>query len=64
MNDEDLRDFFAGLAMLGMLANQDSDNSKPASIFANASYTMADAMLEARKPKEKEDEERNQSKKS
>ena len=56
MNDEDLRDFFAGLAMLGMLAHPDSDDSKPASIFANASYTMADAMLEARKKEKRNDD--------
>ena len=46
MNDEDLRDLFAGLALQGMLA----ETSLKATVeeFANKSYELADAMMKAR----------------
>ena len=45
MNDEDLRDLFAGMAMQGTLArNQPHDYS----ICATHAYKMADAMIEAK----------------
>lgn len=49
MNDEDLRDLFAGLAMQGMLA----DNSSLLNIngdkhLARTAYALADAMIEAK----------------
>ena len=49
MNDEDLRDLFAGLAMQGMLA----DNSSLLNIngdkhLAITAYSLADAMIEAK----------------
>jgi hypothetical protein len=53
MNDEDLRDFFAGLAMLAMIAHPDSDDLKPPSVYAFGAYKMADAMLKAREERQK-----------
>jgi hypothetical protein len=49
MNDEDLRDLFAGMAMQGMLA----DNSSLLNIngdkhLATTAYSLADAMIEAK----------------
>ena len=53
MNDQDLRDCFAMFAMMGFVNNgakldRDVSDEK----IAGWSYTMADAMLQARKPKE------------
>ena len=56
MNEEDLRDCFAMFAMLGIISREVSD-AKWMSNYADNAYKMADAMLEARKQKEKEDEE-------
>jgi len=47
-----LRDYFAGKALTGMLANvQLSKTTSPhvLAVFARDSYSLADAMLEARK---------------
>ena len=49
MDDEDLRDLFAGMAMQGMLA----DNSSLLNIngdkhLATTAYSLADAMIEAK----------------
>jgi hypothetical protein len=49
MNDEDLRDLFAGMALQGMLA----DNSSLLNIngdkhLATTAYSLADAMIEAK----------------
>ena len=41
-----LRDQFAGQAMMGMLANHEID--KPPAPLAEDAYMLADAMLEAR----------------
>jgi hypothetical protein len=50
MNDDDLRDCFAMFAMVGfMMSNTDWNAEDP--------YTIADKMLEARKLKEKSNEE-------
>ena len=50
MNEEDLRDCFAMLAMTGMLMNgKENDADIPL-----RAYQFADIMLEARKPKEPE----------
>ena len=46
MNDDDLRDLFAGLAMQGIL-HIASFGYNSANV-ARASYEMADAMIEAR----------------
>jgi len=51
MNDEDkgmLRDIFAGLAMNGWIISGDYPNED----IPNIAYVMADAMMEARDPKE------------
>lgn len=48
MNDDDLRDCFAMFAMLGLLIN----GKYPEPEAMQYSYTLADIMLEARKPKE------------
>ena len=43
-----LRDYFAGQAMMGILADS-THKDKGLEILAKACYVMADAMLEARK---------------
>ena len=51
MTQEDegmLRDIFAGLAMNGWIISGDYPNEQ----IPNIAYAMADAMMEARKPKE------------
>ena len=51
MNDEEkgmLRDIFAGLAMNGWIISGDYPNED----IPNIAYVMADAMMEARDPKE------------
>jgi hypothetical protein len=53
MNENDLRDCFAMFAMAGWIMNGDYSKEEIPSL----AYGMADAMLEARKPKENEDEE-------
>ena len=55
MNEEDLRDCFAMFAMLGML--MDGSQTAGMKAVAQGAYEMADEMLEARKHKEKDDEE-------
>ena len=50
MNENDLRDCFAMLSMVGLVMAY-KDNH-PESVLAERAYTLADAMLEARKPKE------------
>jgi hypothetical protein len=54
MNEEDLRDCFAMFAIVGLLNRGDTKNLRAATELA---YECADNMLEARKPKEKDDEE-------
>jgi hypothetical protein len=44
MNDEDLRDLFAGLAMQGLLANGDYSAQE----IPRMAYKMSDAMIEAK----------------
>jgi hypothetical protein len=55
MNDEDLRDLFAGLAMQGIL-HIASFGYNSANV-ARASYEMADAMIEAKYYEEPEEPE-------
>ena len=50
MNEEDLRDCFAMFASVGWLINGDYTKEEIPAL----SYEMADAMLEARKPKDEE----------
>jgi hypothetical protein len=53
MTQEDegmLRDIFAGLALNGLLTEARGDWSNQA--IAELSYSLADAMMEARKPKQ------------
>jgi len=62
MNEEDLRDCFAMFAMNGYVSNMGfnpqgqggicKDGETNAEAVARSCYEMADAMLEARKPKE------------
>lgn len=54
MNEEDLRDCFAMFAMAGIIMSSFDDTIE---VVAKDAYRMADAMLEARKHKEKDDEE-------
>ena len=45
----DLRDWFAGLAMQGELASQDSENHwDSCNVLAHYAYSVADAMMKAR----------------
>jgi hypothetical protein len=53
MNEEDLRDCFAMFAVAGMMMRGDI----PHKDIAYRAYNLADIALEARKPKEKEDDE-------
>lgn len=53
MNDNDLRDCFAMFAMTGLLMNGKYSEAEA----AQYAFVIADTMLEARKPKEKDDEE-------
>jgi hypothetical protein len=48
MNEQDLRDCYAMFAMLGWCMNGDYTKEE----IPSMSYDLADAMLEARKPKE------------
>jgi hypothetical protein len=50
LNEEELRDCFAMFAMLGLTTKYGNDNDPDTR--ATESYKMADAMLEARKPKD------------
>ena len=50
MNDQDLRDCFAMFALNGLLTEARSDWNDQA--IAELSYSLADAMLEARKQEE------------
>ena len=43
MNDEDLRDLFAGMAMMGMLA---AARGIPIEVCTRGAYKFADAMIE------------------
>jgi len=56
MDEFDMRDLFAGLAMVGDLAGRKhSDEDGEQYTFesvANRAYTMADEMLKAREPQE------------
>ncbi len=47
MNDQDLRDCFAMFAMMGLIMHKGIVERIP-----ELSYAMADAMIEARKPKQ------------
>ena len=49
MDDLDVRDLFAMLALCGLLVN---DKPYDDNAIAELSYDLADAMLEARKPRE------------
>ena len=50
MNDQDLRDCFAMFALNGLLTEARDDWNDQA--IAELSYSLADAMLKARKPRE------------
>ena len=55
MDDLELRDLFAMLAMCGDLAGRDNEADAEEytyDVVANRAYSMADAMIEARKPQE------------
>jgi hypothetical protein len=54
MNDEDLRDFFAGLALMGLTSRGVRDGSE--SMVAAWCYTLSDAMIEAKYFKEEPEE--------
>ena len=43
-----LRDWFAGQALVGIVANPGNNDGQGGAAFAGAAYMMADAMIEAR----------------
>lgn len=47
----ELRDWFAGLAMQGMLASGDQHDANTSSVLSEDAYKIADAMLKAREAK-------------
>lgn len=51
MSEDDLRDCFAMFAMNGILSCENND-TLPYAVLASNAYSVADAMIEARKPKE------------
>jgi hypothetical protein len=53
MTNDDLTDFFAGLAMVGLLPREDLTN-KP-QLMAKYAYERADAMMEERKRRDYEE---------
>lgn len=55
MNEEDLRDCFAMFALIA--ATKDGSYIAGVKAMAITAYELADEMMEARKQKEKEDEE-------
>ena len=55
MNEDDLRDCFAMFALIA--ATKDGSYIAGVKAMAITAYELADEMMEARKPKEKEDEE-------
>ena len=56
MNDEDLRDLFAGLAMQGLIHHFDFERFKEdPRLLASWAYDAADAMIEAKYCEEPED---------
>ena len=57
MNEEDLRDCFAMFAMNSLLNGYQKPDEFTEEFLATKAYVVADAMLEARKQKEKDDEE-------
>lgn len=54
MNEQDLRDCFAMLSMVGLVMAY-KDNH-PEKVLAERAYTIADAMLEARKAEPESEE--------
>jgi len=50
MNEDDLRDCFAMFSMVGLVMAYKDDH--PETVLAERAYTIADAMVEARKQKE------------
>jgi hypothetical protein len=53
MNDEDLRDLFAGLALMGLSSRGVMEGSEPR--VATWCYVLADAMIEAKYDEEPEE---------
>ena len=53
MRDEELTDFFAGLAMIGLVSREDLTN-KP-QLMAKYAYERADAMMDERKRRDFEE---------
>jgi len=49
MNDDELRDFFAGMAVVGLLPYMSMSGSDCIPEYAKMAYALSDAMLEAKK---------------
>lgn len=54
MKDEDLRDLFAGMALMGLSSRGVHENSEP--FVATWCYKLADAMIEAKYAEEEPEE--------
>jgi hypothetical protein len=49
MNDDELRDFFAGMAVVGLLPYMSMSGSDCIPEYAKMAYALSDEMLKARK---------------
>ena len=52
MNDDELRDFFAGMVVVGLVPYM---NEKMIPVYAKLAYAFSDAMLEAKKERSTND---------
>jgi hypothetical protein len=55
MNDDELKDFFAGMALIGLLSNPITGKSCDLINYADVAYSLSNEMLEARKKEKKDD---------
>jgi len=55
MNDDELKDFFAGMALIGLLSNPITGKTCNLKNYADMAYSLSNDMLEAKK-KEKMDD--------
>lgn len=53
MNDDELRDFFAGMVVVGLVPYM---NEKMIPVYAKLAYAFSDEMLEARKKEKRNDD--------
>jgi hypothetical protein len=56
MNNNELRDFFAGMAVVGLLPYMSMSGSETIPEYAKMAYALSDAMLEAREKERRHDD--------